>query len=207
MIWGDGSYTGRKVLTVVFSGCNRWDGLPENRVSSVCSFCDADFFRGKRMQAKDILDDLLKRNGNITPKLPVILTGGEPGLQVDEKLVVHLRSFFYDLCIETNGSVRLKGGKHYKRVILSPKQSREETQQRWCNDLELLYPFINKDITLEKFLDFPCRRIFLRPIEEGGVYSKLSKLNRNLTRDFILNTNIPNKEIRCSFQIGKAMDE
>lgn len=203
---GEGSHVGRKVLFIRFTGCNRWNGRPETKAKSACPFCDTDFFKGKPKTIDDIVQRLIKLNGHHFPRLPVILSGGEPSLQVDEAFIIGLIEEFPEVHIETNGSKKLKRPKLFKHITLSPKQPIEQTKLQFCHDLKILYPFINNEITLEKFLEFPSKRVYIQPIEMDGFNSKLSVLNRVLTRDFIMNTNIPTKEIRLSAQIHKLME-
>ena len=205
-IKGEGSHSGRKVLVVNFSGCNRWSGTLYTKNKSICSFCDSFFLSPKKMTARQIVDKLLEKNGNHLPRLPVVLSGGEPALQVDEKLMVELKESFSELHIETNGSKKLVFPRFFLNISLNPKQSIEKTNLKFCHDLKILYPFIHKDITLEKFMDFPSKNIYLQPIEEDGYFSAISHLNRKLTKEFLLKVSIPNKEVRISCQINKLME-
>ena len=205
-IQGEGSQAGRKVLFVRFAGCNRWSGRPEDRASSACPFCDTDFYGGKKMSGPEIAQELVKLNKGHAPRLPVILSGGEPTLQIDEGLLVELRCWFGEIHLETNGSKAIPRPTMFKHITMSPKQSIEKTKLQYCHDLKLLYPFVNNEITLLNFLDFPAKNIYLQPIEEDGFFSKLSVLNRRLTTDYILQTVIPRKELKYSGQLHKLIE-
>ena len=40
---GEGVQTGVPAIFCRFSGCNLWSGKEEDRLRSVCGFCDTDF--------------------------------------------------------------------------------------------------------------------------------------------------------------------
>jgi len=103
-IQGEGSYTGQACLFLRFSGCNKWSGRPEDKPNSICSFCDTDFVGGERMDSKEIIRRLGEIRGDIEI---LVLSGGEPALQVDEALCKELSEAGFELHIETNGSKKL----------------------------------------------------------------------------------------------------
>lgn len=103
---GEGRWAGRAAIFVRFSGCNL-----------KCPFCDTDFKEHKAMTAKDILGELLKYSQcNF-----VVLTGGEPTLQVTDELLDMLHANNYYVAMETNGTreVSLK----VDWVTVSPKKA------------------------------------------------------------------------------------
>ena len=145
-------------------------------------------------------------NGNHKPKLPVVFSGGEPALELDRTLLVYLYSEgFTKMHIETNGGTDLRFGYRFlKHIVMSPKQSRKETKLLKCHDLKILFPFINKDITVQKFKDFPCERMYLQPIEVDGINSELTKLNTGMAREYIAKWNKENeKKLSLSCQMHK----
>lgn len=100
---GEGAYTGVPAVFVRFSGCNRR-----------CVFCDTDFAAYKLMTASEIVA-VVKQY----PAATVILTGGEPALQVDDELVNSLHEAGLRIHIETNGSLDVPAGIDW--VTCSPK--------------------------------------------------------------------------------------
>ena len=156
---------------------------------------------------EDIIRKLKVLNAGKNPPFPVMLTGGEPGMQIgdDSFFVLKLKEHFPELHLETNGAYHIKRLKFFRHVIMSPKQSKRKTKLAFCHELKILYPFINEDITVEKFIKFRVKKgIYLQPIEEDGYHSRLSKLNRNMARRYILKTRIPKREqLRLSLQKGK----
>ena len=101
---GEGKYTGRAAVFVRFSGCNLR-----------CPFCDTDFSQYTEMTAQDII----RRVSQWKDCGFVVLTGGEPTLQVDEVLVTMLKQEGFYVAIETNGTGRVPENVDW--VTLSPK--------------------------------------------------------------------------------------
>lgn len=158
---GEGSMTGTCVSFLRLAGCNRWTGLEKDRAKSFCSFCDTDFRGGEKMTALEILDAL---NSSVRPKC-VVISGGEPALQIDFELLSTLKQGGYKICLETNGSKAL-GDLHklLDHVTMSPKQSLAETKLEGCDDLKILFPLSSPLVTPETFQSFPAKNKYLQPI-------------------------------------------
>ena len=110
---GEGANTGRAAVFCRFAGCNLWSGREKHRMSAVCQFCDTEFVGtdgqgGGRFKDASALAAHIDRLwlGGPQHKL-VVLTGGEPLLQVDAGLVDELRGRGFELAVETNGTVDL----------------------------------------------------------------------------------------------------
>ncbi len=101
---GEGYHTGIPAVFVRFSGCNLR-----------CPFCDTQHEEGTLMSDEDIVMEVAKYSTQI-----VILTGGEPGLWIDEKLVDALHHEGKYVCIETNGTCLLP--ENIDWVTCSPKE-------------------------------------------------------------------------------------
>ena len=86
---GEGRHTGRAAVFIRFSGCNLR-----------CPFCDTDFSYYTEMSLDELLTTIKPWNDCGF----VILTGGEPSLQVDHALVDALHGEGYDVAMETNGT-------------------------------------------------------------------------------------------------------
>src|SRR4051812_20288036 len=98
---GEGAQSGRAAVFCRFSGCNLWSGREVDRASAICNFCDTDFVGmngkgGARYGDADALADAIEAEwrGTVANRY-VVLTGGEPLLQVDDALVaaLHERRF------------------------------------------------------------------------------------------------------------------
>ena len=101
---GEGRHTGRAAVFVRFSGCNLR-----------CPFCDTDYSDYQRMTAEEIVAKVSQWKDCGF----VVLTGGEPALQVDEPLIEALHREGFYIAIETNGTFPLPLSIDW--VTLSPK--------------------------------------------------------------------------------------
>lgn len=102
---GEGCHTGTPAVFVRLSGCNR-----------ACPFCDTDHAAGRPMTAAEIVGEAAKY-----PALHVVITGGEPALQIDSALIAALKVAGYYIQLETNGSLPLPDGIDW--VTCSPKDA------------------------------------------------------------------------------------
>ena len=101
---GEGLHTGRAAVFVRFAGCNL-----------ACSFCDTDFRSFTEMSEEEIVDAV-----TCFPAPTVVLTGGEPTLQLTSSLLNRLHEAGRNVHIETNGTRPLPDGPvHW--VTCSPK--------------------------------------------------------------------------------------
>ena len=125
---GEGVNSGRPAVFCRFAGCNLWSGREEDRASAVCQFCDTDFvgtdgLNGGRFSSPAALASAVRTEwpGPTTAdRRPlVVLTGGEPALQVDEPLVSALHEAGFEIAVETNGTQSLPSGIDW--VSVSPK--------------------------------------------------------------------------------------
>lgn len=103
---GEGRHTGRAAIFVRFSGCNL-----------KCPFCDTDFQSYDELTGCEIAAELQRWEQCRF----VVLTGGEPSLQVDDELVALLKARGYYLAMETNGTHSVTEGIDW--VTLSPKSA------------------------------------------------------------------------------------
>ena len=102
---GEGRNSGRAAVFVRFSGCNL-----------CCPFCDTDFSDYHEMSSEEIVSKISQ-----FPARFVVLTGGEPALQVTEEFVNQLHEAGFEVAIETNGTLPLP--ENIDWVTLSPKTS------------------------------------------------------------------------------------
>jgi 7-carboxy-7-deazaguanine synthase len=163
---GEGSATGTAVHFVRFSGCNMWNGRPESRANSQCPFCDTDFFGGEMLSKEAILNQLVA----LGYSEHVVLSGGEPGLQVDEDLISFL-SPYYTLHIETNGTVMLPDG--IKHITVSPKVTAGKLIEQKITDLKLLFPSIRDGMGPEDFINIKAENYFLQPVDDENHESNI----------------------------------
>lgn len=131
-VQGEGHHMGRPAVFVRLAGCNLWSGREQDRQRGPgpCSqWCDTDFSPRTIMD----LGALVERVASCRTHL-VVLTGGEPSLQVTPELVNALRSAGLDVAIETNGTHELPSGPW---VVCSPKLGVPVKLER-CDELKVV---------------------------------------------------------------------
>ena len=98
---GEGVQSGSRAVFLRFAGCNLWSGREEDRATAQCNFCDTDFVGtdgeggGKFASAEGLADHVDALWGEGSDERLVVVTGGEPMLQLDPPLVaaLHERGF------------------------------------------------------------------------------------------------------------------
>jgi 7-carboxy-7-deazaguanine synthase len=140
---GEGAQTGRPAVFCRFAGCNLWSGREADREEATCTFCDTDFVGtdgpggGKFAGAGGLARACREAwRGNGQPPF-VVLTGGEPMLQVDESLIATLHSEGFEIAIETNGTLPVP--RTIDWICVSPKAG-ASLMQRSGDELKLIYP-------------------------------------------------------------------
>ncbi|MFA9199830.1 MAG: 7-carboxy-7-deazaguanine synthase, partial [Cypionkella sp.] len=122
---GEGAQMGRTAVFCRFAGCNLWSGRERDRATSVCTFCDTDFVGmdgsgGGRFADDQALADAIESEwAGARADRYVVLTGGEPLLQVDQDLVDALHARGFEIAIETNGTQPAPRGLDW--ICVSPK--------------------------------------------------------------------------------------
>ena len=140
---GEGAHAGRTAVFCRFSGCNLWSGREQDRDSAGCSFCDTDFVGtdgpdgGSFAGAEILTAAILEQWQGSTEHRFVVLTGGEPMLQVDEALISTLHYHGFEIAIETNGTFEVPRSIDW--ICVSPKAG-IEVVQRSGDELKLVYP-------------------------------------------------------------------
>lgn len=132
---GEGVQAGRPAVFLRFAGCNLWSGREEDRADAACRFCDTDFVGGEKYaHAASLADAVLAAGGDTRY---VVVTGGEPGLQLDTALIWALHARGFRIAIETNGTVDLPGGIDW--VCVSPKAG-TRLKITTGDELKLVFP-------------------------------------------------------------------
>ncbi len=153
---GEGFWAGTPAVFIRFAGCNMWTGLDRHRERDAerneaeCpKFCDTDFFKGEALfpsQVRNAVREELKKYDVPDGELPlIVLTGGEPLLQVDTHFCEMLNEHFPSatIAVETNGTVPLmvphkRGGIEW--VCVSPKQHPDKLKLRSGDELKVVMP-------------------------------------------------------------------
>lgn len=140
---GEGRHAGRPAVFCRFAGCNLWSGREQDRASAVCNFCDTDFVGtggdggGRFAGARALAHAIAHAWGEEREKRFVVLTGGEPLLQVDEPLISELHAHDFEVAVETNGTLAAPSGLDW--ITVSPKGTAPLVQTSG-NELKLVYP-------------------------------------------------------------------
>lgn len=140
---GEGRHTGRPAVFCRLAGCNLWSGREQDRSKALCSFCDTDFVGtngpgGGRFADADRLAAAIEVAwGERRTARFVVLTGGEPLLQVDDNLLAALKSRSFEIAVETNGSLEAPAGVDW--ICVSPKAG-APLAQITGHELKLVYP-------------------------------------------------------------------
>lgn len=201
---GEGSLNGTVTVFVRLSGCNMWDGRPETRAASQCPYCDTDFFGGDKMEAHEIVDRIRQL---APPPTFVTLSGGEPLLQVDDNLCATIKMAGYRIAIETNGTVRLHPRMRplVDHVTCSPKVEPSKMILSDCDDLKVLFPHPNPNISPEAFADFPAATRYLQPVN-GDNELDLGSVAKCLEKIYQLNETRTHSEWKLSLQTHKILN-
>ena len=162
---GEGANAGRPAVFCRFAGCNLWTGREADRAKAVCQFCDTDFVGtdgdgGGRFQAADAVARACRATCPSNGEMLVVLTGGEPMLQVDQELVDALHANGFTIAIETNGTLPVLDTIDW--ICVSPKAG-SELKQRRGQELKLVYPQDSVDPT--QYLDLAFEHRFLQPMD------------------------------------------
>ena len=146
---GEGAQAGKAAVFCRFAGCNLWSGREEDRSSAVCTFCDTDFVGtdgtdgGKFASAEALAAAVEKAWApQGTANRLVVLTGGEPLLQVDAALTQALHARGFMIAVETNGTVAPPPGLDW--ICVSPK-AQAEVLIKTGSELKLVYPQVGVD--------------------------------------------------------------
>ena len=166
---GEGAQTGRAAVFCRFAGCNLWSGREQGRAEATCDFCDTDFVGtdgpggGKFAKPEDLAGACRAAwRGNSGTRAFVVLTGGEPMLQVDEPLIAALHEADFEIAIETNGTLPVPRAIDW--ICVSPKAD-APLKQRSGDELKLVYPQDCLHPAQVEDLDFA--HFLLQPMDEG----------------------------------------
>jgi 7-carboxy-7-deazaguanine synthase (Cx14CxxC type) len=168
---GEGAHAGRAAVFCRFAGCNLWTGREQDRATATCRFCDTDFVGidgtlGGRYATADALADRIAAqwtgpsDSGPAANRYVVLTGGEPLLQVDTPLIDALHARDFSIGVETNGTIAPPDGIDW--LCVSPKAGAQLLVHRG-NELKLVYP--QADAMPDAFTHLAFERFSLQPMD------------------------------------------
>ena len=147
-IQGEGYYTGVPAIFIRFSGCNL-----------NCEFCDTDHSLGKIMSDEEI----------------IVLTGGEPSMQLDDRFLSLLKAQGFYLQIETNGTLT-KGFDAVTRwcdwITCSPKK---DCVRKQMDELKVVY--LNQDMNV--YQQYSCKYKMLQPCSMKNTKEVIEYIKKN----------------------------
>jgi 7-carboxy-7-deazaguanine synthase len=173
---GEGAQAGRASVFCRFAGCNLWSGREQDRATAICQFCDTDFvgtdgtLGGRFATADDLADTIAAQWAGKRDNRYVVLTGGEPLLQVDRALIDALHARGFAVAVETNGTIAPPDGLDW--VCVSPKAGAELAVHRG-HELKLIYP--QADAAPENFADLAFERFSLQPMDGPDVIENTAR--------------------------------
>lgn len=127
---GEGLYTGTPATFIRLSGCNLR-----------CWFCDTDFTRYVEMSEEEVVE-----NVKAFPTRHVVITGGEPALQLSARLTTLLHEAGMYIQMETNGTHALPEGAEVDWITCSPK-NREPLAIQRVDELKVVYQGEGQDMS------------------------------------------------------------
>lgn len=194
---GEGVNAGARAVFVRFAGCNLWSGREQDRATAICKFCDTQFVGtdglggGKFADADALADAVASFWGAGQERRFVVLTGGEPMLQVDDALVAALHARGFRIAIESNGTLPVHPGIDW--ICISPKAGSEVVQRRG-DELKLVWPQAGTDVDELERWDFA--HFLVQPMDDADAAA-----NVQAAVDFALN----NPRWRLTLQAHKTL--
>lgn len=156
---GEGYHTGRAGVFMRFSGCNL-----------KCPFCDTDFHSYKEMNEEKVIEEIIK--ADIGNSKFVIITGGEPTLQLTTSLIAKLKKEGYYVAIETNGCGKNPSKFEVDWITISPKSPFLNSYKGFvlfpkCDEVKLVVDLENiTEETLSYFKNkIEAYRYYLQPCD------------------------------------------
>jgi organic radical activating enzyme len=125
-IQGEGLRTGTPNVFVRFAGCNLTCNWAENGFD-----CDTNFSSGRRYTARELLTEMSRVGGSCRN---VVLTGGEPALQISDELIRLMKDEGWFIAIETNGTRPLPDAIDF--VCVSPKTAEHTLQVKLADEVK-----------------------------------------------------------------------
>ncbi len=166
---GEGLNSGRAAVFCRFAGCNLWSGRESERQNAICKFCDTDFngmdgkFGGKYTTSVELADEIEREwipYCNPKDERFVVLTGGEPLLQLNDELVEELHKRQFEIAIETNGTILPPLGVDW--ICVSPKA---RAPLKLIKGDELKFVFPQQGLQPDDVKDLDFNYFFVQPMD------------------------------------------
>lgn len=173
---GEGRYTGNPAVFIRFSGCNL-----------KCSFCDTKHQDGKEMTQEQIIEEISKY-----PAKFVVLTGGEPTMQINVEFINKLHEEGYFIAMETNGTFACT--EKIDWITCSPKYKKVVLNR--IDELKVVY----EGQDMEQYNDLQAKEYYLQPCDYKD--EKKNQINIQNTINYIKE----NPKWKLSLQTQKILN-
>lgn len=180
---GEGLHTGTPAVFLRLSGCNL-----------KCPFCDTKHESFTEMTEKQIVEQV-----SAFPSRTIVITGGEPMLQLTATLTQLLHNAGFAIHIETNGSRLIPEGAEIDWITCSPKDGGKVIIQR-IDELKVVYMGKEYNQDMAQYDDMPATEYRLQPLDTGDEAQNLTV--RQQTIDYIL----ANPKWKLSLQTHKILN-
>lgn len=189
---GEGRNTGRAAAFIRFAGCNLR-----------CSFCDTEFESYREMSNEEIMAEVEAFSPQTSAIKPlIVLTGGEPTLQVDEAFVDFLHQYGYEVAMESNGT--RPAPRNLDWLTVSPKNrgARYEVQgARVPDEIKLVFDEqTDPEAILPSEISCHAPLLYLQPCDTGD--SSRNKIITQACVEYIK----AHPQWRLSIQTHKLID-
>ncbi len=204
---GEGLHTGRPAVFCRFTGCNLWSGIEKHRGSAICNFCDTDFLgtdgvNGGKFSTPEALAEAVDSQWPLNQSHKfLVCTGGEPLLQLDDRLIIAFRDKGFEIAIETNGTQPLPN-ELIDWVCVSPK-GRSDVVITQCDELKLVYP--QEDALPKRFAEINAKYRYLTPKADPHL-SDQDELYRDSTTQQTIRYCLEHPEWRLNLQSHKVIN-
>ncbi|MBC6444679.1 MAG: 7-carboxy-7-deazaguanine synthase [Alphaproteobacteria bacterium GM202ARS2] len=204
---GEGAMSGTPAVFCRLRGCNLWSGHEHTRTQAKCRFCDTQFVGAygtnggvftRTALVKKILScwqkNAHKEQYARSHNPYIIMTGGEPMLQLDTPLIDALHTHGCRVAIETNGTLPVPDSIDW--ICVSPKFG-TEIQQKTGHELKVVWPQSYTRQDLNAMAHWHFKHFFLQPLDDA-------RKNRNFASTMA--TCAHNSPWRLSLQTHKILD-
>lgn len=181
---GEGRWTGTPAIFIRLSGCNL-----------KCDFCDTKHQTYKEYAEEEIMREIAK----FEPCKHIVITGGEPALQLTDSFIDLLIEHGYYVAVETNGTRQLPVGIQW--ITCSPKfefYPKAEVKLDWIDELKVVYRGKGQDMT--KYDDIEAMEYYLQPCDTGNPTENRRIINETI--EYIKQ----NPKWKLSLQTQKILD-
>jgi len=166
---GEGMQAGRRAVFLRFAGCNLWTGREADRAKAICQFCDTDFVGtdgengGKFATPKALAEAAARLWEGEGGRRFLVVTGGEPMLQLDPPLIDALHDEGFEIAVESNGTLAAPEGVDW--LCISPKAG-SDVVQRAGDELKLVWP--QQGIDPAALIEWDFATFLVQPMDCGS---------------------------------------